>query len=144
MPFTTITNFDSTTVTTSRGRGFDWNSFLSLPEQEHHMSSVAASIALRSLPSSPALTLYGENDDGRHLFSIGSFTTGKNGVDRLIAILDAALEIVEESDVHSRNDESSVVDDPSSCHICRNEGHSDSINDQRRLGEEFCQGKQRL
>jgi hypothetical protein len=72
------------------------------------VSTVAASMALRSLPSSAGLTQCGESDhdNEHHLFQTGSTTTGKNGVDSLLAILDAALEIVEESYVDSRHNDS--------------------------------------
>jgi hypothetical protein len=90
------------------------------------MSAVAAARAQRSLPSLPPLTLFCENDN----FQIRCSATDQFGVDRLIAILDAALEIVEESDIHSQDDESSIVSGASSVVI----GQSPSQN-RRNIGD---------
>jgi hypothetical protein len=137
MPFTTATICDNTAATTNGRTGIDWNSYFSLTQQDHHISAIAAAMALQSFPSSLPFTLYGEID--RHLFQIRSSTAANNDVDRLIAVLDAALEIVKESDIHSRDNESSIVDDESSSQTRRDVGHSKCIND-RGQGRKTSQG----
>jgi hypothetical protein len=141
MPFTTTTTCDSFDANPIRSSSnFDWHSFLSLPQEQRHMSTVDVAMSLRSLPFSPTVTLYGVND--HYLSQTRSSTTGDHGIDRLIAILDAALEIVEESDDVSR-DESCVVDDPSFSHTCRNFGHSTSISYRRARGRKTSRGDRR-
>jgi hypothetical protein len=124
MPFINNNICDSppTATVNSRNNSPSWNS----PQQWYPQSVVAAAMALLSFPSSPTLTLQGEND--LCLFQIRSSPTGNNSVDRLIAILDAALEIVDVSDSISPDDESSIVENPSSSGILRNSGHSHPIN----------------
>jgi hypothetical protein len=104
MPCTTATSFgrSAATDTTSRSSSLDWHSFLRLPHQEDQVSTVAAGMTQRSLTLPPplALGLYGKEN-------------GNNGTARLRSILDAALEIVGESNVRPQDEESSVVDDPS-------------------------------
>jgi hypothetical protein len=95
MPHTRTTICDTTAASgTSRNSDFDCHSFFSLPQQEHHMSTVAAAMTRRPLPSSPTLKLYGDNDS--RLFHIRSSTTGNIRVDRVIAILDAAVGVAED------------------------------------------------
>jgi hypothetical protein len=134
MPFTTTTTCSCDIIDANQSRSsFDWHSFLSLPQEQHHMSTLNDALSRRSLPFSPNFTLNGEND--QHLFQNRSATTSIYHLDRVIAILDAALEIVGESDVGS-----SVVDDPSFNHTGRNFGHSTSINDGLTRGRKTSQG----
>jgi hypothetical protein len=89
-------------ITTRRNNNIDWHSSLSLPQQQQHMRTVAAVMNFQSSLSSPIRTLYGDDDDDvkRGVPQIlSSSTTGNNIVDHAIAFLDAALEIVDQSDI---------------------------------------------
>jgi hypothetical protein len=139
MPFTRTSSCDrdNTAVATPyTENSFNWQSFLSLGQGQgqDYISDLASARTQRSLPSSLPLTLFGEN--GRHLFQIPPATTEQVGVDRLISILDAALEIVEKSDIHLQDDESSVVIGQSPSQNHGNVGDSNSMNDrgQGRMG----------
>jgi hypothetical protein len=131
MPFTTSTICDGTAAinTNISSSSFDWHSPLSLPHPEH---AAAAAMALRSrsVPSSLPFTLYGDNDNDLHLFQIrSSAVDNEDGLDRLIDMLDAAIEIVEESDVRLQDNELSLVGHQSSSHARRNVIHSNSISE---------------
>jgi hypothetical protein len=91
------------------------------------------------LPSSQTLTLYGdENDRSSRLSGIlSTCTNGKSGVDRVIAFLDAALEIVgnpSDDVILSYSEELSlVVNDPTSSRIAHSLDVVSDKDDQGRI-----------
>jgi hypothetical protein len=131
MPCTTTTSFSKSAAadTTSRSSSLDRHSVLWLAHQEDQVSTVAAGMTQRllTLPPPLALGLYGNEN-------------GNNGGARLISILNAALDIVGESNVLPQDEESSVVDDPSLSHTRFNVFQSTTDYDRRRSGRQTGQG----
>jgi hypothetical protein len=103
MAFTTTPTIICGIHATTRNNNVDWPSSLSLPQQQQYTSTFAAVMNRQSSLPSPIRTLYGDDDDddeeSRVPPILSSSTTGNNDVDRILAILDAALEIVAQSDI---------------------------------------------
>jgi hypothetical protein len=122
MPFATTTTAtwdDCTASTISSNNRINLNIHLSLLPLEQQqpegqlMSAFGPAMDFHSLSSSLASTLHEEND--HRLFQSRSSTScNNNGVDRLIAILDAALAIVDDA---SMDEDSLVVEDSASVQV---------------------------
>jgi hypothetical protein len=139
MPCTTpIRNITAATTSSSF---FDLCSSLSLPHHGHHdhdTSAVTDTMALPSfLPSSTTSTQSGNKNDRSRLSQIlSTCNNGKTGVDRVKALLDAALEIVGEpsEDVDfSCRDGSSIVENDLASSLVRRSFDSSDEYDRRRV-----------
>jgi hypothetical protein len=129
----------ATTSTISRSNTFAVYPFLALHRHHHHHTSGVATndMDIQSfLSSSQTLALYGDEND-RNSGMLSTCTNAKSRVDRVIAFLDAALEIVgnPSDDVILPYSEelSLVVNDPSSSRIAHSLDVVSDKNDQGRV-----------